>query len=580
MASSSTGSHSPVRLVSKYQHFSEPAAVVLAATYKMKILFVPYCIRSQTIGATALSITAIAPLLGVFLLLLALPARAGDEQPKHGGTLDFAVTVEPKDYDCDDNTSFAFLHPIAPHYSTLLKFDAANYPQITGDVAQSWTVSPDGRTYSFRLRPNVLFHDGSKLTSVDIKASYDRIIHPPAGLVSARQVDYSAIESIDTPDPLTVVFRLQWPEADMLAMFASPWNCIYNAAKLAQDPLYPKKNILGTGPFVFVEHAEGKYWRGKRFDRYFLPNKPYLDGFQADFMPPKDVIAAYTSGRIMAEFRGVSPPERNTLVAQLGDKVTVSDSPWLSNLLVVFNTHRKPFDDAEVRRALSLAIDRWGAAQAMGATTFLQYAGGLVRPGSSMAIPQTELETMPGFSHDIEASRAEARKLLADAGVHDLKLALLVRDIPMPHYAGADIIAKSWTAIGVETTVKKLNIFDWQKQVEAHDFDVAQDFQGDFYDDPSIQLAKYVSQDISPVDYSGVTDRFLDALYIGQALTTDPRERVKIVREFERHALTDAATVPLLWWERIVVTSAQVKGWHITPSHFVGQDLTDVWLDR
>ncbi len=109
---------------------------------------------------------------------------------------------------------------------------------------------------------------------------------------------------------------------------------------------------------------------------------------------------------------------------------------------------------------------------------------------------------------------------------------------------------------------------------------MALDFQGDFYDDPTIQLTKYVSHDLSPVDFSGATDRFLDALYIGQALTTDPRERVKIVREFERHALTEAYTVPLLWWNRIIVMSSKVKGWSITPSHFIGQDLTDVWLDQ
>jgi peptide/nickel transport system substrate-binding protein len=518
---------------------------------------------------------------GLLVLLAAfVSAHAGGAEPKRGGILEFAVTVEPQDYDCDDNTSFAFLHPIAPHYSTLLKFDAANYPQIVGDLAQSWTVSADGRTYTFKLRPGVLFHDGSPLTSADIKASYERIVHPPPGLVSARQVDYSAIASIDTPDPLTVVFHLQWPEAAMLANFASPWNCIYSAAKLAQDPLYPKTHILGTGPFVFVQHVKGQFWQGKRWDKYFRPGRPYLDGFQADFMPPKDVIPAMESGKIMAEFRGFSPPQRDQLVAALGDKVTVSESPWLSNLLVVFNTKRKPFDDARVRRALSLAIDRWGAAETLGSTTFLKDVGGLMRPGSSMAMPQTELETMPGFSHDIAASRAEAKRLLNEAGVHDLKLTLLVRDIPMPHYAGADLLAKSWSAIGIDTTVKKLGIFDWQKEVEAHDFDVAQDFQGDFYDDPTIQLAKYVSQDISPVDYSGVTDRFLDSLYIGQALTTDPRERVKIVREFERHALNSAATVPLLWWNRIVVTSSALKGWSITPSHFIGQDLTDVWLDR
>jgi len=82
------------------------------------------------------------------------------------------------------------------------------------------------------------------------------------------------------------------------------------------------------------------------------------------------------------------------------------------------------------------------------------------------------------------------------------------------------------------------------------------------------------------VDFSGATDRFLDALFIGQAVTTDSRQRAKIVRDFERHALTEAYSVPLLWWNRIAVISSKVKGWTITPSHFIGQDLTDVWLNQ
>ena len=519
-------------------------------------------------------------LVAAALALVPAFAAHAQEQPRRGGILEFASTVEPNDYDCDDNTSFAFLHPIAPHYSTLLKFDAANYPQIIGDLAQSWTVSPDRETYTFKLRPNVLFHDGSKLSSADIKASYDRIIHPPAGLTSSRQVDYGAISSIDTPDALTVVFHLRWPDAAMLANFASPWNCVYSAAKLAEDPLYPKTHILGTGAFEFVEHVKGQYWKAKRFDKYFQPGKPYLDGYQADFMPAGAVIGAYKSGKIMAEFRGVSPPQRDDLVKTLGDKVTVSESPWLSDLLVVFNVNRKPYDDARVRRALSLAIDRWGAADKLSSATFLKYVGGLMRPGSSMATPESELITLPGFSKDIDRSRAEAKRLLAEAGVNDLKLTILVRDIPMPHFAGADLLVESWKAIGVDATEVKKNIFDWQAQVDKGDFDVAQDFAGDYYDDPTIQLTKFVSKDLSPIDFSGMTDRFLDALYIGQAVTTDPRERARMVRDFERHALTEAYTVPLLWWNRIVVTSSAVHGWTITPSHFIGQDLTDVWLSK
>jgi len=505
-------------------------------------------------------------------------AAASDE--KRGGTLEFAVTVEPKNYDCTSNTSFAFLHPIAPHYSTLLKFDAVNYPQMVGDLAQSWKISSDRLTYSFKLRPDVYFHDGSKLTSADVKASYERIIRPPTGIVSARQVDYSVISGIDTPDPLTVVFHLQWPQSEMLASFASPWNCIYSAAKLAEDPHYPETHVLGTGPFVFAEHVKGRYWRGQRWDKYFLPGRPLLDGYQADFMNITDVMKAYESGQIMAEFRGVTPVQRDQLESSLGTQLTVSESPWLSNLMVVFNTKRPPFDDARVRRALSLAIDRWGAAQQLQNSTFLKFVGGVMRPGSNMATPEAELVTMPGFSKDITASRLEAKRLLAEAGVNNLAITLLVRDIPVPHYAGADLLAESWRDIGVTTTQDRRNIFDWQKTAENHDFDVALDFSGDYYDDPAIQLIKYVSQDLSSVNYSGSTDRFLDALYVGEAMTVDQRERAKIVRDFERHALTEAYTVPLLWWNRIVVTSAKVKGWNITPSHFIGQDLTNVWLDR
>jgi len=513
-------------------------------------------------------------------VLAAAAAAAAEPAPKHGGTLEFASTVEPDNYDCHANISFAFLHPIAPHYSTLLKFDDASYPQIVGDLAESWTVAPDKRTYSFKLRPNVLFHDGSRLTAADVKASYERIVHPPKGVVSARQVDYGAISSVDTPDPLTVVFHLQWPDAAMLANFASPWNCIYSAAKLNADPEFPKTHILGTGAFVFVEHVKGQYWRGKRFDKYFLPGRPYLDGYQADFMKPNEVVKAMEAGKIMAEFRGFTPTQRDELVEAMGDKVTVSESPWLSNLTLVFNTKRPPFNDARVRRALSLAIDRWGAAEKLQSTTFLKYVGGLMRPGSNMATPEAELVTLPGFSHDIAASRIEAKRLLLEAGIHDLKVTILVRDIPMPHYAGADLVKDSWAQIGVTATEDRRQIWDWQKQVDAGQFDVLQDFSGDFYDDPTIQLTKYVSQDLSPVDFSGATDRFLDALFIGQAVTTDSRQRAKIVRDFERHALTEAYSVPLLWWNRIAVISSKVKGWTITPSHFIGQDLTDVWLNQ
>lgn len=108
---------------------------------------------------------------------------------------------------------------------------------------------------------------------------------------------------------------------------------------------------------------------GSPIRRRVCPGKPYLDGYRADFMTGPAVMSAYKSGKIAAEFRGITPVQRDELLEAPGDRIAVSESPWLSNLLVVFNTRRPPFTDARVRRALSLAIDRWGAAAKLQRTT-------------------------------------------------------------------------------------------------------------------------------------------------------------------------------------------------------------------
>ena len=194
------------------------------------------------------------------LLIGSAPALA--QTPKRGGELKFAVSAEPPNYDCHANSSFAFIHPVRPHYNTLLRFVPDKYPQVEGDLATSWEVSADTLSYTFKLEQNVKFHDGSAFTSADIKASYERIARPPEGVVSLRKAAYGDIAAIETPDAHTVVFKLSKPNASMLANLASPWNCIYSAAKLAEDPKFPEKNILGTGPFTFVEDGAGSLWVG------------------------------------------------------------------------------------------------------------------------------------------------------------------------------------------------------------------------------------------------------------------------------------------------------------------------------
>ena len=168
-----------------------------------------------------------------------LPAIAAAETPKNGGTLTFAVTAEAPSTDCHAITTYAAVHVLAPHYSLLLKVDPDNYPKLKPDLAESWSVSPDGLTYTFKIRPNVVFHDGSPLTSKDVQASFDRIRNPPAGVVSIRKELFADIMSIATPDPATVVMKIKEPDASFLGTLALPYNCVYSAAKLAEDANFP-----------------------------------------------------------------------------------------------------------------------------------------------------------------------------------------------------------------------------------------------------------------------------------------------------------------------------------------------------
>jgi peptide/nickel transport system substrate-binding protein len=223
-------------------------------------------------------------------LFVGAPVAA--QTPQRGGTLVFAVNSEPPSYDCINTTTFVAMQTLSPFYSTLLKYNPDKFPEIRGDLAESWSVSSDGLAYTFRLRSGVKFHDGAELTAEDVRATFERIRRPTQGIVSVRQSDYEDIAAIETPDARTVVFRLTAPNASMLLNFASPWNCIYSAVKLAADPLYPAKEVMGSGPFVFASRTPGDHWAGKRFDRYFQAGMPYLDGFRLIYMtgPAEEVF--------------------------------------------------------------------------------------------------------------------------------------------------------------------------------------------------------------------------------------------------------------------------------------------------
>src|SRR5438093_6755792 len=256
---------------------------------------------------------------------------AAQEKPRYGGELVFAVPSEPPSYDAHREETFGVIHPLAPHYNTLLRPDPTDKLaiKIVGDLAESWTISKDGRTYTLKLRRGVKFHDGSEMTSKDAKASYDKIIFPPPNVASDRKGEYLDVEAVQAPDPYTLVFRLKWTSGSFLMSLASPWNWIYKADELAKDMRWYETHVMGTGPFVFVEHGRGSHWVGTKNPNYWDKGKPYLDGYRAIFISSASAqVAAIRGERAMIQFRSFTPADRDTLVNARGNKITVQESPW------------------------------------------------------------------------------------------------------------------------------------------------------------------------------------------------------------------------------------------------------------
>src|SRR5437879_8466053 len=152
--------------------------------------------RQQILSRRALIVL----LVGILSALAPLPAAVA-QTPRYGGELVFVVGSEMPSYDGHREETFGLMHPAGPHYNTLLRVDPADSTgtRIIGDLAESWTVSKDGLTYTFKIRRGVKFHDGSPLTSRDVKASYDKIITPPPGPPSRRKGQSEVVEAHEAP---------------------------------------------------------------------------------------------------------------------------------------------------------------------------------------------------------------------------------------------------------------------------------------------------------------------------------------------------------------------------------------------
>jgi peptide/nickel transport system substrate-binding protein len=227
-----------------------------------------------------------------------------------------------------------------------------------------------------------------------------------------------------------------------------------------------------------------------------------------------------------------------------------------------------------------MAIDRWGGSQGLSRISTLRSVGGVIRPGSPMATPEAELVKLPGFSKDIKKSREEAKKLLAEAGVPNLKLQLWNRNLAMPYTPAGIFLVDQWRQIGVDVEHVQSDTGKYLATMSSGQFDVAIDFSNLFMDDSSLGLAKYLSVTRAPENRSRSKDAELDKIYDDHMRERDPAKRKALIQAFEKRLFEQGYQQPLLWWHRIVPTHKVLMGWEMSPSHNLGQDLAEVWINQ
>lgn len=512
-----------------------------------------------------------------WLLIAALctTTLATAQTPTPGGTLRVALRGDPASLDCHAVESGHVAFALFPAYSTLLKYDPLEYPKIIGDLATSWTESPDHLTYTFKLASQAKFHDGSPLTSKDVKATYERLRDPPPGVISLRKPFFADIKAIDTPDAHTVRFTLSAPNAAMMSTFANPWNCIYSAQKLAADPLSPSKAIFGSGPFRLVEQVPGSRIVYEKFKDYFKPGLPYLDRVELIVLSNANVVPAISSGQVNADFFTFSAPLREQIAKARGTRTVFDSAESTTGSIVTFNTKRKPFDDVRVRRALAMAIDRPTAELSLPKLIAVKGTSPFYRAGSAFALPDATLATMPGFAPDIAKSREEAKKLLKEAGAENLKLVLLTPNTRDPYEVYGVFMVDSWRRIGVTVELRAVDAATYTAAKTARDFDAVLEWNSSQGVDPNEVLNKYVPT--SPNNYSGADDPELVALFEQIRREFDVAKRRELVHRFESRVLTQAWMTPLQWATRTTAVDSDLRGWKSQPIFSAGVSLETLW---
>ncbi len=468
----------------------------------------------------------------------------------------------------------------APYDSLIIVDQRGGTMKLSPRLAKSWTVSPDGKTYTFKLRDDVVFHNGSKFTSADVKFTLDRYRNPPKDVRSAHVASLQPVASVDAPDPTTVVLHLKASSGPLMGRLSNLNSLVMLSRAWIEGGANPLTEIMGTGPFMLTKATRGTSYVFDKNPKFWQPGRPYLDG--VTYFVIKDAetrFAALRTGRVHTlqnYFVQLSPAQYRDMQKIRPDLQMFPDNirkaPW-----VWFNLRKAPWTDLRVRQAINLALDRReavrslfdGAGELGDMYTFRQPPG----------IPQAELLKMPGWAENKKAERDQAKKLLADAGFPSgMQTTVLTRDIT-DFKDAAVFFVDQLSTIGIKAKVEIQDTGVVFARGRSGDYDLmvlqSTDLRPDASDDTQLWHLKG-----GAVNFGILDDPKLVALYQEQDGIADSAARQKVVEKMDRYIQDTLPSLRMGWSFGYDAIAPDVKDWP-KRADGRGQDVLEhVWLSK
>ena len=511
---------------------------------------------------------------------------APEPNPKRGGVLRYGITMRPPHFDVHQSGTINNLGSQGCMFDNLIRRDPRDSGKtIIPDLAHSWEIAKDGKTYTFFLRKGVQFHDGAELTADDVKATFDRISKPPQGISIPRSILFKTVSEINARDKYTVEFKLSEPRPAnfIMSAIASGWNVIVRK-KTLEDNNYNLRKVEiypGTGPFRSVRRVENETWVMEKNPNYWNRGLPYLDGIQFYHALPfsTELGSAILSGRV-DYIRITDPVTARKAKATPGLSTTAFNQSVIQATWV--NTKRKPFDDPRVRRAMHLALDRPALIDVVKDVTPMR-VGGFIYPISDFATPSAELDKRVGYQTDTGAALKEARALMAAAGHADgLKgLDFLVRDVASFKLWSQAIQAMLQEGLNIQCNLRTVVESVWFDDTANGHFDIAIGAIVSTLLDPSDYFNAWYGKD-GPQNYSFWDNKDFQALSAQIDREVDAEKRHELVRQTEAIMEQDPPLLPVAWEKINDVWYDYVKG-HNPYDYFGIYDVVrqdTFWLDK